>query len=101
MLITSVDNKKIKKYVSLKNSKNRKEDGLFLVEGMHLCYEAFKNNLLVDLVVLENTDISFNYSGEITYVTENVLKKLSNLSTPSSIIGVCKILDNWKSYINS
>ena len=91
MLITSVDNKKIKKYVSLKNSKSRKEEGLFLVEGMHMCYEANKNNLLVDLLVLENTDISFSYVNEITYVTNNVLKKVSNLSNPTTVIGVCKI----------
>ena len=94
MLITSLDNKKIKKYVSLKTSKGRKEEGLFLVEGAHMCYEANKNNLLVDLIVLENTEISFSYPGEITYVTENVLKKVSNLSNPTNVIGVCKIIDN-------
>lgn len=94
MLITSVDNKKIKRYVSLKTSKGRKEEGLFIVEGMHMCYEANKNGLLVDLLVLEKTDISFNYPGEITYVTSNVLKKVSNLSNPTGIIGICKIVDN-------
>ncbi len=99
MLITSVDNKKIKRYSILKTSKGRREEGLFLIEGMHLCYEAFKNNLLVDILVLENTDISFNY-GEITYVTENVLKKLSSLSTPSNVIGICKIMDNKEIFGN-
>ena len=94
MLITSVDNKKIKKYTSLKSSKGRKDEGLFLVEGAHMCYEANKNGLLVDLLVLEKTDISFNYPGEITYVTGNVLKKVSNLSNPTGIIGICKIVDN-------
>ena len=94
MLITSVDNKKIKRYVSLKSNKGRKEEGLFLVEGMHMCYEANKNNLLVDLIVLENNEISFNYPGEITYVTENVMKKVSNLSNPTNVIGICKIIDN-------
>lgn len=96
MLITSVDNKKIKRYVSLKTSKGRKEEGLFIVEGMHMCYEANKNGLLVDLLVLEKTDISFNYPGEITYVTGNVLKKVSSLSNPTGIIGICKIVDNEK-----
>ena len=91
MLITSVDNKKIKKYVSLKNSKSRKVEGLFLVEGMHMCYEANKHNLLVDLLVLENTDISFSYDWEITYVTSNVLNKVSSLSNPTTVIGVCRI----------
>ena len=94
MLITSTDNKKIKKYVSLKNSKSRKVEGLFLVEGMHMCYEANKSGLLVDILVLENTELSFDYSNEITYVTENVMKKVSNLSNPTTVIGICKILDN-------
>ena len=94
MLITSVDNKMIKKYASLKTSKGRKEEGLFLVEGAHMCYEANKSGLLARLIVLENTEISFSYSGEITYVTPNVLKKVSSLSNPTNVIGVCKIIDN-------
>ena len=94
MLITSVDNKKIKRYVSLKNSRDRKKEGLFLVEGMHMCYEANKSGLLVDILVLENTELSFDYSNEITYVTENVMKKVSNLSSPTTVIGICEILDN-------
>ena len=94
MVITSVDNKKIKRYVSLKTSKGRKDEKLFLVEGMHMCYEANKNNLLTDLIVLENVNISFSYSGEITYVTSNVIKKLSNLSNPTNVIGICKMIDN-------
>ena len=94
MLITNVDNKKIKRYVYLKTSKGRKEEGLFIVEGMHMCYEANKCGLLVDLIVLENTEITFNYASEITYVTENVMKKISNLSNPTTVIGICKINDS-------
>ena len=93
MLITSVDNKTIKRYVSLKNTRDRKKEGLFLVEGMHMCYEANKCGLLAHLIVLENTEITFNYSGEITYVTPNVMKKISNLLTPTPVIGVCKMVD--------
>ncbi len=94
MLITSLDNKKIKKYFSLKNTKGRKSEKLFLVEGINMCYEAFKNNLLVDLLVLENTNISFDYKNEITYVNENILKKLSSLTTPTNMIGICKMKDD-------
>lgn len=94
MLITSLENKKIKKYFTLKTAKGRKKEQLFLIEGMHMCYEAFKNNLLVDILVLENTNISFNYESEITYVNENILKKLSSLNTPSNVIGVCKMIEN-------
>lgn len=94
MLITSLDNKKIKKYASLKNSKARYEEKLFLVEGMHLCEEAYKNNLLVDILLLEGEELSFPYNAEITYVTEDILKKVSSLVNHSKVIGICKILDN-------
>lgn len=94
MLITSVDNNKIKKYALLKNSKERKNEGMFLVEGMHLCMEAYKNGILLDVLLKEGDSLEFNYNKEITYVKENVLKKLSNLSSPSNIIGICKIVKN-------
>ena len=100
MLITSLDNKKIKRYTSLKTSKGRKEEKLFLVEGMHLCYEAYKRDLLVDIIMLENTKLTFDYSEEITYVNENIMKKLSSLTTPTSVIGVCKIIDNKEIFGN-
>ena len=89
MIITSVDNKKIKKYATLKTSKGRKEEGLFLVEGKHLCEEALKVGLLLEVLALPNTDISWNVG--ITYVTENVLRKISSLTNVSSMIGICKI----------
>lgn len=96
MVITSVNNEKIKKVVLLKDKKIRNKEKLFLVEGMHMCYEAFKNNILVDLLVLENNSITFDYHGEITYITSNVMKKISNLSTPTTVIGICKLIDNNK-----
>ena len=94
MLITSVSNDKIKKYTLLKNSKERKNEGMFLVEGMHLCMEAYKNGILLDILLKDGDSLEFDYNKEITYVTENVLKKLSNLSNTSNIIGVCKMMNN-------
>lgn len=96
MIITSVDNKKIKKYYSLKTNKGRKEWGLFLIEGEHLCEEAYKNHLLVDLLTEEGEKLSFNYHDEITYVTSNILKKLSSLVNHNKIIGVCKMMNYYE-----
>lgn len=92
MLIQSLDNKKIKKYMELKTSKGRKIQQLFLVEGMHLCEEAWKKGYLYDVLLLENEELSFAYDKEITYVRENILKKMSMLTTPSNVIGVCKMI---------
>ena len=91
MLITSLDNKKIKKYLKLKNKKCRDFEKLFLIEGNHLVEEAIKSNLLVDLLVLEGEE--FNYSKEITYVSLNIMKKLSNMESIPSVIGVVKFLE--------
>jgi len=94
MVINSLDNKKIKKYASLKTNKGRIEHGLFLVEGMHLVEEAFKHNLLVDILLLEGDSLSFETNLEITYVTESILKKVSNLINYSNVIGICKTFNN-------
>ena len=94
MIITSVDNNKIKRYVSLKIRKNRNKEKLFLVEGMHLCMEAQKAGLLIDVLLLKNNCLEFQYDKEITYVTENVMKKLSSLTSIPNVIGVCRLIDN-------
>ena len=96
MLITSSENKKIKKYFELKNRKGRYQEKLFLVEGMHLCIEAFKNNLLEDILLLEGEKLEFDYPKEITYVKENILKKLSSLTNYAKVIGICKMIDKKK-----
>ena len=92
MVITSVDNKNIVELVKLKQSKYRKKNKLFLVEGEHLIREALNNNKLISVYILENTEISFPV--ETTYVTLDVMKKLTDLDNPSNMIGVCKIEDN-------
>ena len=94
MLITSLDNKKIKLYTSLSESKNRNINRLFLVMGEHLVKEALSINNLVDVLVLENYDLDFDVNMEITYVTENVMKKLTRMPSIPKVVGVCKIIDN-------
>lgn len=84
-MITSVENKKIKQISKLNNRKYRKEMGLFIVEGEHLVEEAYKHNLLESVYSLDET----NYPNN-ELVSENVMRKLSNLDTIPNIIGVCK-----------
>lgn len=91
MEITSLDNAKIKKYFRLKTTKGRKKENLFLVEGMHLCEEAYKHGYLCDILLLSGEKLTFTYHDEITYVNDKILKKLSDLATYSKVIGVCNI----------
>ena len=87
MIITSLENDKIKKYVRLRNKKSRNQEGLFLVEGSHLVEEAYKENLIDEIILVEREECS--YSLPIIYVTEAVMKKLTMLETPSTIMAVC------------
>lgn len=91
MIITSLDNKKIKKYLKLKQKKYRDHLKLFLIEGEHLVKEAIKSNYLVDLLVLEDSNLDFNFS--YTIVSNNIMKKLSNMDSIPKAIGICKFLN--------
>ncbi|MBQ8891940.1 MAG: RNA methyltransferase [Bacilli bacterium] len=92
MLITSLDNNKIKKYIKLKDKKYRDIDKLFLVEGEHLVFEALKSNRLVDLLVIEDYDFKIDFP--YTFVTLNIMKKLSNMESTPKVIGVVKMNDS-------
>ena len=95
MIIESVDNKKIKYLKKLKDKKYRDEEKKFLVEGEHLVLEANKSGLLEE-VILCNNEIDLDIDK--VYVSENVMKTLSDLPSKVGIIGVCKIVDNKIDY---
>lgn len=89
MLITSVHNEHIKELVKLKDKKYRDQTGTFLVETKHLVLEAYKAGLIKELI-LEQNEI-FPLDVPITYVSKEVLKKLSSVDTPSKVMAVvCK-----------
>ncbi len=92
MLYSSVNNEKIKNIKKLNTKKYRDETNLYLVEGEHLIKEAYENNVLEELILLENTKL--NIDVKTSYVTKNVLKFISNLDTPNGIIGICKKKEN-------
>lgn len=89
MIYTSINNPKIKELSKLKIKKQRDKLGLFLVEGAHLVKEAYESGYLKELLLLENSE--FKLDVLINYVTENVLKYLTDVETPAGIIGVCEI----------
>ena len=77
MLITSKDNNRIKEIRKLLNKKYSLEKGLFVIEGENLVEEALKNNLLVELYVLDG--YGCNYDFKYDNVTLDVMKSLSDL----------------------
>ena len=88
MIITSLNNPTIKEISKLKSKKYRDLTNTYLVEGDHLVEEAYKNNLLTKIILLEDTIC--NYDIEKIYVTKEVMKKLTELDTPNKIIGIVK-----------
>ena len=88
MLITSLDNDKIKKLIKLKEKKYRDQYNEFIVEGEHLVIEAYRSNLLEE-VFIEQDEVTL-LNCDITYVTKEIIDKLTQLETPTHIIGLCK-----------
>lgn len=91
MVITSLDNDRIKNYIKLKERKNRKKNGEFLIEGMHLVLEACKKGVVKEIILEENT--SFITDLPTIYVSKEVINKISELDTPSNIMAVCTMMD--------
>ena len=90
MLYTSIENKKIKEIKKLNKKKYRKETGLFIIESEHLIKEAYKNGYLKELILLENNEYKLNI--ETNYVTEKVMKYITELDTIPNMIGICNKL---------
>ena len=88
MLITSTDNKKIKELVKLKQKKYRDIENKFIIETENLIKEAYIENRLEEVYILENEELSFNVDVPIYYVSEPVMNKIKNVNT-SKYIGVC------------
>ena len=93
MLITSVNNEKIKELSKLQQKKYRDIQNKFLVEGDHLVNEAYKSGHLLEVFVLDEKKYDFNNVDKIV-VTNEVMRKLSEQSSLSDIIGVCTYIDN-------
>lgn len=87
MVIESVDNKKIKEIRKLNQKKYRDITGEFLVEGEHLVEEAEKVGLLKEVILEDGYEYKTNI--ETIYVTNSVIKSISNLETPYKIMGIC------------
>ena len=89
-MIESVNNERVKYWTKLNEKKYQKAEKLFLVEGEHLVYEALKSQHLKEVIVLNGYD--FEYDKK-TFVSENVMRKISNLTNIPKLVGVVKMLE--------
>ena len=91
MVYTSIENKKIKNIKKLYSKKYRDEFNEFIIEGEHLILEAYKKGILKELILEENTN--YDLDVETTYVSEGVLKYISELTNPPKMLGICSKLE--------
>ena len=87
MLITSVNNDRVKELVRLKEKKYRDKCCLFFIEGYDIVSEAYKNGVIKELYVLDGIDCSMDVP--ITYVSIDVMKKISDMESVSEYYAVC------------
>ena len=74
MVITSLENAKVKDVVKLQSKKYRDLTNTFAVETEHLVEEAKKCGIVKELFLVEE---EFVDSDGINYVTPEVMKKMS------------------------
>jgi len=91
--ITSKNNAVILETKKLKQSKYRKKENLFLVEGEKNLCDSLKSGEIVKLFVTEETLVPENISCPIYTVAQAVMKELSDTVTPQGLLGVFKIPD--------
>lgn len=88
MLISSLTNDKVKELVKLKEKKYRDNNNLFFIEGIDLCNIAYENGLLREIFILDGANNLYD-GVPYTYVTSEVMKKISDLGSISEYYGVC------------
>ncbi len=96
MLITSLENSKVKFACSLKTASGRKKQCAFLLEGKKLIDEAIKcGYVMKDCFVLESKSseyASYLQNGAYT-VNDKVLGKIAETENPQGITAVFEILE--------
>ena len=93
-MITSASNKRIKDIQKLKENKNIKKYGRYLIEGKHLVEEALDAKVVEEIIVSESFEeynIVDSFEGDLIKVTDSVLKSISDTITSQGIIALCRI----------
>lgn len=90
-MITSVQNQQVKNILKLKKSgKERRKQGLFVLEGLRLVSEV-PREALVKAYATEQYLEQHSFLGEIETVSESVMQQLCDTKTPQGIVAVAKM----------
>lgn len=107
-IITAKNNPKIKEIKGLlTSSKDRKNSGLFVLEGVRLCCDAVKSGCEIQTVFCtENCAKKYadsisdlkNACKDFYFVSEDVLKSISDTVTPQGVVCAVKMRENAFEY---
>ncbi len=97
-ILTSRENSLIKLACALQlSSKARKENGLFAIEGLRICKDAYENSIKFDKLIVSDTAMD-KYRDDISLFSENsnkcyripdsLFKKISDTASPQGIIAL-------------
>ena len=100
-VITSKDNPLIKLVCGLQSSaKIRKNEGLFVLEGLRICDDACDNSIKFDKLIISKTakekyceelEKFYKNAEEIFEIPDSLFTKISDTSSPQGVIAVVKI----------
>lgn len=96
MVITSINNEKVKYIYKLQQKKYRDQFHQFVVEGDHLIVEAIKSNLVCEIYILDGYNFDFSFDGNINFVTSDVMKKMSSQDSSCNMLAICNMPQNNK-----
>lgn len=91
-MITSLQNNRVKEWVKLHKRKNREETNSFLIEEVHMIEEALDAGVVSCLIILEDKENIFNFEGEVEYVNQAVMDKISTNQSQVSYIAECNMI---------
>lgn len=93
-IITSRDNSKVKRLVSLHKRENARREGLVFLEGERLCRDAFDSGIKPCEVIVTEKNISWAEShangAEVTALSDDCFKKIASTVNPQGIACIVK-----------
>ena len=98
--ITSKENPTVKLYRKLsKNRKDRRENGMFVAEGLRICTDAVNHGFVNVLMVTETAENKYPefldyFDGNILRISDAVGELLSDTGTTQGVFAICKIPEN-------
>ena len=94
--LTSVNNERVKYFLSLTDKKTRNKEQKFIIEGYHLVEEASKTPFLEGIITTDEKNFSKFNKVTKYLVTMPIIEKLSSTKNPQNILGIVRMQDHSK-----